>query len=522
MGEELLLFYKEKVKGEYKVAFISTFVISILIHVYKFVNTLPNHDSIYNYYSDQNLLGSGRWALAQACLLSSYHDLPWINGFLSCIFLALTVVVIVAIFKLKNPILIGLIGGLLAASPAVTETFFYLFTADGYMIAMFLAALSVYFSRMEERRISRYILSGVCICVTCGIYQAYVSFALILAVCYFMDALLQNNYSKQECLKWVLRQVITYVLSLAAYFVIWKLIMYFSGAVANNYQGISDVGKISAGILVTGLINATKTTVLYFLQWNVFSLGFSVYSVLNILLLGALALGLLLACIKSGIFKRKWAVVLLILCLVAIIPFACMWYFTSGSLEYRPRMLQSLALLFVFVALLYERWAKPFFKNVVCVLLIAIVFNNALMANISYFYMHQCYEKTYADGVEMMMEIHNFQDAYEFDKIAIVGDRIYDLKYENYDLLNEKMKPSGKLHILSSLLEKNLLFDSDHTMLFLQGVFGLDLDALEREQRNELLDTKEVQAMGCWPAGDSVTVIDNVLVIKLSDRKEAE
>ena len=59
-------------------------------------------------------------------------------------------------------------------------------------------------------------------------------------------------------------------------------------------------------------------------------------------------------------------------------------------------------------------------------------------------------------------------------------------------------------------------------MLFLQGVFGLDLEALEREQRNELLDKKEVQAMGCWPAGDSVTVIDDVLVIKLSDRKEAE
>ena len=224
MGEAAILFWEKKVKKEYRFAFASTFVITLLMHMYKFVNTLPNHDSIYNYYSDQNMTASGRWALAQACLLSSYHDLPWINGILSCLYIALTVVVIVAIFKLKNPVLIGLTGALLAAAPSMTETFFYMFTADGYMLAMLLATLAVYFSRIEETKKSRLVLSGVCVCVTCGIYQAYVSFALLLAVTYFMDVLLQNKYEKKEYLKWVLRQVIIYAVALAAYFVIWKLI----------------------------------------------------------------------------------------------------------------------------------------------------------------------------------------------------------------------------------------------------------------------------------------------------------
>ena len=158
MGEEMLHFCQTKLRKEHKIAFISTFTISMLIHLYKFANTLPNHDSVYNYYSDQNVLGSGRWALSWACGISSYWDLPWVNGLLSCVFIALTVVVIVALFKLKNPVLIGLIGALLAASPATTETFFFLFTADGYMIAMFLAASSVYLSRIEETRKSRLLL----------------------------------------------------------------------------------------------------------------------------------------------------------------------------------------------------------------------------------------------------------------------------------------------------------------------------------------------------------------------------
>ena len=522
MGKEILQFYQTKLKKEYKIAFVLTFFLVMLLHLYKFANTLPNHDSVYNYYSDQNVLASGRWALSLACGMSSYFDLPWIIGLLSCVFIALTVVVIVALFKLKNSVLIGLIGALLAASPATTETFFFLFTADGYMIAMFLAALAVYFSRIEETRFIRSVLSGVCICVSCGIYQAYVSFALLLAVCYFIDALLQNKHSKQDCFKWVLRQTIIYSASLVAYYVIWKLCMHFSGTIANNYQGISEVGKVSAGLLLNGLISAIKTTILYFLQWDVLAHGFTLYSILSILFLFVMAVGLSISCAKSGIFKRKWAVVLLSICLIVIMPFACIWHLTSDSIGYRPMMLQSLTLLFILTAILYERYAKPVAKNAVCLFLVLITFNNALMANISYFYMNLCYERTYAEGVEMMMEIHDLQDEYVFEKIAVVGTRIYEVQLEGIDPETGKMQIPGKIHILSSLLEKTLLYDSEHTTKFLHATFGLNLEPLNREQRNELLNTDEVQAMECWPSGDSIAVIDDILVIKLSDREEGE
>lgn len=152
MGLELLDFFKFKVKKEYKIAFFTTFIITLLVHLYKFTNTLPNNDSIMNYYSNQNVLASGRWALSFVCGLSSYYDLPWIIGLFSCLFISLTVVVVVALFKIKNPILIKLIGALVGSSPATTETFFFLFTADGYMISMLLASLAVYFSRIDEKR----------------------------------------------------------------------------------------------------------------------------------------------------------------------------------------------------------------------------------------------------------------------------------------------------------------------------------------------------------------------------------
>ena len=175
MGIDLVEYICKKITKQQKLAFTSSFFATLFIHLYFLTNTLPNHDSVLNYYSTQNVLASGRWALSTACGFTSYFDLPWINGIMSSIFIGLTVTVIVTLFRIKNPILIILTGCLFAASPATTDTFFFIYTADGYMIAMFLAATAVYWSRMGEKRKIYWILSAVCICVCCGIYQAYVS-----------------------------------------------------------------------------------------------------------------------------------------------------------------------------------------------------------------------------------------------------------------------------------------------------------------------------------------------------------
>ena len=57
MGTQLLALYHERVKKEWKIAFLSTFIIGLLVHIYKFTNNLPNHDSLFNYYSSQNMVG---------------------------------------------------------------------------------------------------------------------------------------------------------------------------------------------------------------------------------------------------------------------------------------------------------------------------------------------------------------------------------------------------------------------------------------------------------------------------------
>ena len=63
MGTEFLQFYNEKIKKTWKLAFCSAFILGLFIHMYRFTNLLPNHDAIYNFYSSQNMVASGRWFL---------------------------------------------------------------------------------------------------------------------------------------------------------------------------------------------------------------------------------------------------------------------------------------------------------------------------------------------------------------------------------------------------------------------------------------------------------------------------
>ena len=90
MGKNLMEYYRKNVKQTWITAFFAAVILGLCVHLFKFANTLPNHDSPYNYYDPQNIITSGRWFLTVACGISSYYDLPWLIGMLSILYLALT------------------------------------------------------------------------------------------------------------------------------------------------------------------------------------------------------------------------------------------------------------------------------------------------------------------------------------------------------------------------------------------------------------------------------------------------
>ena len=172
MGQSIIALYRKYVKQSWKTAFLAALILGFCVHMYKFTNTLPGHDSVYNYYHTQNIIGSGRWFLMIACGISYFHDLPWLIGLLSVLYLAVSAVVVADHFKIENPYVLVLCSGLMVAFPSITETLFFEFTADGYFLAMIMAVLAARLTRMDAITPKRMVISGVLICLSCAIYQA--------------------------------------------------------------------------------------------------------------------------------------------------------------------------------------------------------------------------------------------------------------------------------------------------------------------------------------------------------------
>ena len=128
-------------RREWKLAFFSTFLLGLLIHMPIMLRDIPNHDGLASMYFDQNMITSGRWFLTVACGISSYYTLPWLIGLLAMLYLGIAAVLLVEFLEVRQGWAAVLVGGLLAVFPSLASTFAYVFTMDGYMLAVLLAVM---------------------------------------------------------------------------------------------------------------------------------------------------------------------------------------------------------------------------------------------------------------------------------------------------------------------------------------------------------------------------------------------
>lgn len=502
MGEDLVRFYKEKIKSQWKIAFIATMVIGLLTHIYKFTNLLMNHDSTWNMYSDQNMIGSGRWFLSIACGFSSYFDLPWINGLFSLIFIALTAVIIVEIFNIDKPFSCILIAGILVTFPSVTTTFFYEFTADGYMLAMLLSAIAVYITTLEKRKKLFSVISVILLCLSCGIYQAYISFALMIVVCDFIIKLIDEKLDNKECLKYIGKYMTIFAIALLLYYVVWKVLMKIQGVTPTDYQGINSAGKFNIDLPAT-ILGIIRSFVGFLVEEGIGA----IYSILNIVFVICLLVAIISVIISKKVFKRKIHLCLLLLSFCAM-PFCiCCLSFISSGVIYYAIMFQSFSVIYILLIIVVEKYLNLKIKNIVAVLLSAIIFNFSIMANEAYYMMELSNKSNYALGVKLATRVEQEMTSEDM-KVAFIGKT--SIATETIE--ENKIKI---FHLLDMELYGGAL--PNQIINYMEGVLGVDYNWVSDELKKDLSENEEVKNMPLWPLKGSVKVIDDIVVVKLSE-----
>ena len=222
LPEKVLKKLNSYILPEWKVCFFAAIAVGLLAHLYKITNWLPNWDSLVFRVDSQNMIALGRWFLPVVCSLSSFYDLPLLNGIIAIVFHALSAVCICRMFNIQKKITAFIIGAIIVSFPTVTSVMMYNYVADGYSIAFFFSALAAFFMTKEK---PGYVLAAVLIALSAGIYQAYITVTIMLILLKLIDDIVYHNASFGSILKNSVRILITGIVGMALYSVVLKIML---------------------------------------------------------------------------------------------------------------------------------------------------------------------------------------------------------------------------------------------------------------------------------------------------------
>lgn len=502
---------KSKIKPEWKTAFLAAVILGLLIHMPVLTADIPNHDGLDSMYFDQNMITSGRWFLMVACGFSSFYSLPWLIGILSVFFLGLTSVALTEFLELHSRGVIVLVSGLLVSFPSIASTFAYVFTMDGYMLALLLAVLGVLLTRKYR---FGFLGGAVCLALSLGTYQSYLPFAILLSVYGILMIAMENGNSISK-IKTSLNYLYMGVLGSALYFIILQVLLKLQGKVLDTYQGISGMGSLEK----TGLLDTVKHMYADFFAFTVKGnvLWNNVFSAGALVLLGILTAVLLVRlAINRKWWKSPWFFVIMALLALGLPVAFNIILIVSPEVTYHLLMRYQWVLLLILATAFVSRYGcgeesripgKPVRAWLLLLAAGVLVFHYAVTDNIGYSNLQKRYEKTYAYCVRLLDRMEQTPGYYQGIPIAMVGV-VGDEQFPVTDITQK---------VTSNMIGINgdsLLYRGANYQAFMKHYLGATLNFLPADVMGEIYYSEAYREMDSFPGESSVRIVDGIMYIK--------
>lgn len=501
---------KKGIKREWKIAFLAVFLLGMLIHLPAMISDVPNHDGLDSMYFDQNMITSGRWFLTVACGFSSYFTIPWMIGILSMLILACTATALTELLELKHTWVIVSVSGLLVSFPSLASTFAYVFTMDGYMLAVLLAVLAVLFTKKYPRG---FLVGALCLAFSLGTYQAYLAFAILLCGYMVLIRVMEPGTIKEK-LKYILRYLYMGVLGGGLYFIILQILLKIQGKQLASYQGINGMGAENTAAS-GGILSTVKEM---YLDFGAFSLkGNVVFNNIFSLVAFVILVVALALIVITLVFKRKWwknpfFFVIIGLLILALPVVTNVILLISPNVTYHLLMRYQWVLYPILVLAFCERYLheSKYGSMIQWGLLLAgavLVFNYSVTDNIAYSNLQKRYEKTYAYCVRLLDRIEQTEGYYQGIPIAmigVVGDDEFPLTDISGNVTDGMIGLNGD----------SLLYTGANYQAFMKHYLGATLNFLSPEEMGDIYYSEEYIAMDSFPGPESTKVVDGILYVK--------
>lgn len=236
----------------------ATAVMCFLMHGYRFSNDIFSHDALKVLVQNDAAweIALGRYFEPVLVFLRGNLCSPWLLGIMQTAWLALSVYLLTDLFQIRDKPAVLAVAGVVAGS----ETFIalnasFLAWSDLYAFSLFASIFAVWC--IEKRKILYALLGTGFIVISIATYQAYVCVTITLML---MLAVLQMcDFSKdlKKIIKLLLYYAVILLAAAAAYYASWQFVRGVLGIwAANGYNGMASVGQYEEGSLLASVLAA--------------------------------------------------------------------------------------------------------------------------------------------------------------------------------------------------------------------------------------------------------------------------
>lgn len=503
--ENVYQYIKVKIKKEWIICFVSVIIFGLAAHGYRMLNNLPNWDALLNEYDSQNTIYLGRCFLSVVCGIGSYYELPWINGWLSLIYVGFTAILISEILEIKTRLALVLMSGILVTFPVVTSTFCYIYTADGYFLGCLLMALAVWMIVNIKRG---WIWAMAFICLGNGIYQANITIAVILILLVGIRQQMFEKHPVGETICFLRDGMMSGVGGTVLYYLFLTVLMRLEGQSLSGYQNIESTYCLSQ----LKIPFALKSSLVKFVKFFVGDgSNINFYVILNILMLGLLAIFVLRRVWMEKLYGEPVRFMLIVL-LHMLLPVGCFVLFLIAPyIDYHMLMNYGVCGIYLYFLMFYQQKSpggkgKVWEKWAIAGVSVLIVYNFILIANISYHVLELSHEKSYNMIVRITDRLEQTEGWEECEYLAILGRQEGTKPYS----VNFPPEITGITNGLAARENFNV-------QAMLKDYSGIEKKHVDEEREAEIYCSKEYKNMADWPEKDSVKRIDDVMVVKLGE-----
>lgn len=487
---------------------ITTFLWGIVAHAYMFLDFYPSHDSLMIVTMDGNWeVSLGRFMEPIYILIRGAINAPWLVGLLSLLFLSLSLFIIIELLNIKRVTSIVMLCGLFTTHITITALYAtYMPFVDIYMLSFLFACSGIY---LLEKYKSGIPFSIVCLAISMGLYQSYISCALTLALFLILKKVLEG-ITLSQLKKTIFRYGICFIGSAILYLVLTKISLRLCNiTLTDGYNGLNSLLKNGYKSIFRLIPNAYVHFFSCF--WLLNGYNTIIIRFCKILLFG-------ISCAMWITYLKEKNVnpidKLIIGIFILILPLGIDFTFIMALGWAHILMLLSFGFLFFLIFIPFESIQIKGMKSIVqyysiIIICCCMIFHNITYANGAYYYKNLIGKKTDFYMVSLINEMDRMP-GYVMGETSVVVIGNFDTSY----IANEHWG-FEKYNDLIGMSSSSITY-LDSFARYCSEVLGHPVNLVFAEDSIEYFSQlKEVIDMPVFPKEGFCKIINGTMVIKL-------